>query len=399
MAITRLGVERPSANAAGVLKVFDAPHLVSVIIANLSIASSPELKVDVWIQGENDTDSLKYPYIAKNLVLGVGQSFETFRFAVAANDTVYVKATTGDCVFTCLGIQQVDAPLVESSFQQFSNKIIRGTDNTLYIDTGNTLSRPADAEQGYLYYNTDYEKVEIKTFDNWEFIGAGLDGQTGPQGSPGSEGPAGPAGPTGPQATSVNMQGQVSLISDLSSISGQQTNDGYYVAETETVYVWNGVTWTNVGPIQGPVGPTGAAGDTGPAGENSTVPGPLGPPGIDGPTGPTGPTGPAVTSIASGAVVRPTTDLNSNFTLRPADANGVIRSVGGPITLTIPDVLTDGQYVEFIQAGPNATDYVTFNGQNVTLESKNSANRTDGLYSRAIVMNVNGSYYLFGDIA
>ena len=399
MAITRLGVGRPAANATGVLATFTAPHLVSVIVTNLSIATSPELKVEVWTQSEADPDPLNYPFIAKNLVVGVGQSFETFRFAVSTGDTVYVKATTGDASFTCVGIEQTDSPLIEDAVQEFTNKVIRGTNNVIYLDQGSTVNRPTDVEAGYVFFNTELQLYEVRTLDGWTRLGAGIDGAVGPEGARGAEGAAGPTGPTGPQATSVNMQGLVALISDLSAISDPATNDAYYVSETSTIYVWNGTTWTNIGPIQGPTGPTGATGDPGPEGAASTVEGPVGPQGAQGPTGPTGPTGPAVTTISAGAVSRITTDLNSNFTLRPADANGVIRSVGGPITLTVPDVLLDGQSVEFWQAGSNATDYITFQGQNITLESKNSANRTNGTYSRAVVININGSYYLYGDIA
>jgi hypothetical protein len=82
--------------------------------------------------------------------------------------------------------------------------------------------------------------------------------------------------------------------------------------------------------------------------------------------------------------------------LRPADANGVIRSiVNSAITLTIPNILLDGQKCEFVQAG---TGQITFAGQNITLEARNSFNRTNGQYAKVTVMNVNGSYYLFGDL-
>lgn len=396
MPISRIGVERPIANTPAALKVFVSAHLVSVIVTNTSTQTSPELKVDVYVQPVSGLGESSFPYIAKNLLIGVGQSFETFRFAVNAGDTLFVRATTGNASFTCIGIPQDDAELVANLPEEFQNKVIRGTLNSVYLDKGTTAERAVDAETGYVRYNTETQLLEVKTFSGWTSAGAGQDGDTGPTGPQGIVGPQGAVGPTGPQAVNTVMRGIVALIADLPTSPAPVTTDSYYVTETNTVHSWNGTAWVNVGPIQGPTGPTGPQGDLGPQGADSTVPGPQGPQGIQGVQGITGPTGPAVVAIASSAITVPTTDINSNFTLRPADANGIVRSiVNSAITITIPNILLDGQRCEFVQAG---TGQITFAGQNITLEARNSFNRTNGQYARVIVANVNGSYYLFGDL-
>jgi hypothetical protein len=394
MPISRLGVVQPSANAATVLATFTDPHLVSVTVANVAASALPALTVTVWVIPSNETDTTKYSYVCRALSVGIGQAFETFRFAIEAGDALYVQATTSTASFTVTGIPQEDSVGVEDLAQTFSNKVIRGNYNTIYLEKGTTAERSVDAEIGYVRYNTELEKLEVNTSQGWTFAGAGLDGAQGVTGPTGSVGQQGSEGPTGPQATSVNMQGSVALIADLPGSGTAQ--DGYYVAETATVHIWTGSAWVDSGPIQGPTGPQGLQGDAGPQGLDSTVAGPIGPTGPTGTAGIQGPTGPEVVSMVSSAVSTVTTDVNSGFTVRTNDQNGIVRSIAASaITITVPNVLTDGQRVEVIQAG---TGQITFAGNNIALESKNSLNRTNGQYSRVTIMNVNGSYYLFGDL-
>lgn len=395
MPITRLGVDRPAANTTAVLRTFTAPHLISVIATNLSLQTAVECRVDIWVQPTGAVGETQYSYIAKNLLIGVGQSFETFRFAINAQDSIYVKSTNGEVSFTLVGIEQEDSPGAETSAQEFQNKVIRGQLNTLYLDKGLTAERRVDAEEGYVRYNTELQLLEVKTLGGWTVAGAGQNGDIGPTGPTGAVGPAGPEGEQGQQAVAANYLGTLALIADLPTSPTPTTNDAYFVTESGTVYIYNGTAWVDAGPIQGPTGPAGPQGQKGDTGADSIIPGPTGPTGPTGAQGLVGPTGPAVTSISADAIVSPTTDINSNFTLRPQDANGVIRSIGSAITITIPDVLSDGERVEFIQAG---TGQVTFEGQNISLESRDSANRTDAQYARVILLNVNSSYYLFGDL-
>jgi hypothetical protein len=131
---------------------------------------------------------------------------------------------------------------------------------------------------------------------------------------PGPTGPTGPTGAKGNDGTSVNIKGTVANQAALPP-SGNAAGDGYIAQDTGHLWVWDGDSWNDAGPIVGPTGPTGptgaagptgptgtagAQGPTGPTGAVSTVPGPTGPTGVAGATGPTGPTGSAGVSGPTG---------------------------------------------------------------------------------------------------
>ena len=115
---------------------------------------------------------------------------------------------------------------------------------------------------------------------------AGPEGPRGATGARGSQGPAGPAGPAGERGPAGADGTGFTLLGSVDSTSKLPTNpkpgDAYLVGQS--VHVWSGNKWSNVGSIQGPAGPAGA---TGPAGER----GPAGADGKDGATGPEGPRG------------------------------------------------------------------------------------------------------------
>jgi hypothetical protein len=171
MAITRLGLANPAANNDFPIASLTAPYLVSVTVANKSAQSTPVCKVSVYVVPNNATVSSQYAYIASNITLSVGQSFETFRFATNAGDTVYVRATTGDVSFAINGVEQNDVALPENVAQAFTNKEIRGNNNTLYLAKGTTAQRPASAEVGYVRFNTEFDKLEVKTSTGWQQVG------------------------------------------------------------------------------------------------------------------------------------------------------------------------------------------------------------------------------------
>jgi hypothetical protein len=179
---------------------------------------------------------------------------------------------------------------------------------------------------------------------------AGAIGATGPQGPVGSTGPTGAAGAvgaTGPQglegmATRIIFSAvfdpatlpadgliPIDFFEPGSPSAAYQMQPGETLVHEPTTDLWTWLdepapgVWSNLGPIQGPIGPTGPTGSTGAAGgigptgpqgsvgstgptgatgAASTVPGPTGPTGADGapstvagPTGPTGPQGAAST--------------------------------------------------------------------------------------------------------
>ena len=91
-----------------------------------------------------------------------------------------------------------------------------------------------------------------------------------PRGAVGNTGPQGPQGPAGADGTSVKLKGSVAQVSNLPT-AGNVAGDLWVVTATGDGYVWSGSSWSNVGPIRGPVGPAGATGGVGPAGEAATV--------------------------------------------------------------------------------------------------------------------------------
>lgn len=171
MPIQRLGLANPAANEDTLLYNATANYLISVVVANKAINATPLTKVSIWVVPSNATIAAQYAYIASNLLLSVGQSFETFRFAVNSGDTVYVRTSVPLTSFSVNGVAQEDSALPENIAQTFTNKVIRGVDNTIYLDKGTTSERDSSAEEGYLRFNTELQALEVKTDSGWRTIG------------------------------------------------------------------------------------------------------------------------------------------------------------------------------------------------------------------------------------
>ena len=88
-------------------------------------------------------------------------------------------------------------------------------------------------------------------------------------------------------------------------------------------------------------------------------------------------------------------DKSANYTLVSGDANTYIRSTGSAITITVPDVLANGESVNFIQAG---AEQITFAGSGVTINSKDAKLKTAAQFSGATIAKLGGAYYLVGDL-
>lgn len=92
--------------------------------------------------------------------------------------------------------------------------------------------------------------------------------QQGPQGI------QGPVGPVGPRGDGITIQ---DVVADYVSLPGSaNTNDLYITSDTQDGWVWDGATWINIGPMQGPQGIQGIQGPQGETGPQ----GPAGPAGI-----------------------------------------------------------------------------------------------------------------------
>jgi hypothetical protein len=85
----------------------------------------------------------------------------------------------------------------------------------------------------------------------------------------------GPPGPTGP---GFDYKGEVATAAALpgwpSNYLGQ-VGDSYTTADTHALWIWDGTSWVDNGPVAPEVGPTGSTGPLGPTG-------PIGPAGING---------------------------------------------------------------------------------------------------------------------
>lgn len=90
-------------------------------------------------------------------------------------------------------------------------------------------------------------------------------------------------------------------------------------------------------------------------------------------------------------------NISANYTIQATDASRLIVSTGSAITVTIANVLTTGQRIDFLQDG---TGQITFAaGSGVTLQSKNSLLKTAAQESAAsIICIASGQYRLIGDL-
>lgn len=170
MAITRLGVANPAANTAGSIYVASYASLVSLVVSNKSTSTSVLPEVDIYVVPAGAGSASQYAYIVANLEIGSGQSFETFKFAVNAADTVFVKSTTADVSFSIYGIIQADDYGAGDYPITFTNKTINGNFNTITLEANSTASRPAAAPNGYLRYNTEVNVLEYKTPSGWKIV-------------------------------------------------------------------------------------------------------------------------------------------------------------------------------------------------------------------------------------
>jgi hypothetical protein len=258
MPVKRLGVSSPAANTQALLAQSDVAGVASVIITNrgaLPIAAT------VFVEPYDNPGSPNfYSYVVNNLTVGVGQTFETFRFAVSVDDNVYVISDSANASFSAT-----------VAYEQ------EGKSNIVY-----QLNAPGSPAVGDIWVNSSTQDVSLYT--GFGFNTVATVAPTGPTGPTGPVGNFGPTGPTGPDGSGVRVLGvyldEASLISDNPT---GNVGDAYSI--DSDLWIWSDLNeeWTNVGPF--------VAGPTGPTGPDSTVEGPTGPTGTTGPTGPTGPSG------------------------------------------------------------------------------------------------------------
>jgi hypothetical protein len=173
---------------------------------------------------------------------------------------------------------------------------------------------------------------------------------------------------------------------------------------------WNSLAYVG-GAVPGEKGPIGDDGPDGPSGSLGPIggKGPLGDQGPDGDAGSINVDPPILYSSTTktlsidqpGIVVNEsrissaTSTKQSTYTLQASDANSFIGSSSLALTVTVPDVLQNGDMVTFIQTG---TEKITFTGQGITLNTKASSPKTKMQYAGASIAKANNSYFLFGDL-
>lgn len=96
--VERVGLLQPTSNVDTIAFSTTAQYLLSVIATNIGAGPA---NISVWV-----TDGVDTAYIASQLNLTAHNTYETFRFAMAPGDTLYVRSDTGDVTFLTQGIDQ-----------------------------------------------------------------------------------------------------------------------------------------------------------------------------------------------------------------------------------------------------------------------------------------------------
>jgi hypothetical protein len=91
-------------------------------------------------------------------------------------------------------------------------------------------------------------------------------------------------------------------------------------------------------------------------------------------------------------------NISANYTIVAGDSGKFVVSTGSAITVTVANVLTVGQRIDFLQDGAGQITFAA--GSGVTLQSKASRLKTAAQESAASIICVaSGQYRLIGDIA
>lgn len=307
MPVKRLGVASPAAytNSFTLLAEADVTCVASVIVAN---KGAVDLNATVYIEPvDAPGNPASYVYIVNSLPVAIGQSFETFRFALAVGDKIWVASNTANAAFSATAAY-------ESS----------GRSNIVYQST-----QPGFPQVGDIWINSTSDAVGVYTGSGFNTVATIA--PTGPTGPAGPIGNAGPTGPTGSTGSGVSVLGSYATLLLLQTDTPVGNIGDAYIVGSD-LYVWSDLNqeWYNAGPFVGPTGATGATGANGPQG----ITGPTGDTGPTGPSGgPTGPTGPTGATGATGA----TGPTGASIT-GPAGPTGAASTVTGPTGATGPSV-------------------------------------------------------------
>jgi hypothetical protein len=143
-----------------------------------------------------------------------------------------------------------------------------------------------------------------------------------------------PQGEKGDQGTGITIKGTVPTSADL-PMTGNTPGDMWIASDTGHGWTWDGVVWTDAGPVQGPPGPPGPQGPQG----NQGPTGATGPQGTQGSTGPQGPQGPQGNQGLTGAT-GPQGVQGNTGPQGPQGSTGATGSTGPANVLTVSGTTT-----------------------------------------------------------
>jgi hypothetical protein len=194
MPVTRLAVANPAASVLTTLITSDKGYLAAVVIANKG-TNAGNASVYVVPTGGTYTDATSFT-IVKNLSIGYGQAFETFRFALNAGDSIQVVGDKDDFSYSVNAAYEVDGKQYVTYGANAPTQPVIGD---IWIKTNNSVS----FWNGSLWIDS---------------VTAGATGPTGPQGAASTV--AGPTGPTGPSGGPTGPTGATGPTGPISTIMG-----------------------------------------------------------------------------------------------------------------------------------------------------------------------------------
>lgn len=148
MSIRRLGVLIPDAGVAQQITSVSAQHFASAIITNLNTIK--ESQITIYVKPVGATLPSEYIYILYNFPLSIENSMETNRFALNAEDEIWVKSDVPDVSFLLEGIPQ--------------------TDLGLRYSVGPTAQLPLNPSIGDQFYDTILNTLNVYKSTGWKVI-------------------------------------------------------------------------------------------------------------------------------------------------------------------------------------------------------------------------------------
>ena len=172
MPAKRLGAVQPSASANltsyTLLSTVDITGVASVIVAN---KGNIDALINIYVEPvDTPGNPATWVFVASNLSVGVGQTFETFRFALKVGDKIFVAATTDSVGFSASAVYETEGRL-----------------NVVYQTT-----EPGFPEVGDIWIDSADDSISVYTGTSFQTVATAA-----PIGPTGPEGPIGPTGPIG----------------------------------------------------------------------------------------------------------------------------------------------------------------------------------------------------------